>query len=95
MELVEGSRVGGGALLADAAAELGEVDGVAADAALVADDPGYEADDGEGSDDLAGEAGEGVGVLHVSSDGQDSGTGLSVPGRGAAIAESAEKEEGR
>jgi len=51
VEVVEGLGVHDGALLADAAAKLREVDDVAADAALVAQDARHEADHRERADE--------------------------------------------
>lgn len=88
MELEEGSGVINGALVADSAAELGEVDDVAADAAFVADDSGEEADDGKWAEDFVGQAGEGVGVLHVGTDEEAGAIGLAAaPAGGVEVAE--------
>lgn len=66
VEVVEGLGVHDRALLADAAAELGEVDDVAADATLVVEDARHEAHDGKGADEAPRDGRRRVGVrLHV------------------------------
>lgn len=65
LEFNESPGVVKAAALADAAAELGEIEEVAADAAFITENPSDEADDGERADDSVGEAGDRIGVVHV------------------------------
>lgn len=66
MELIESPRIRDPTLLADHPPELGADDDVSADAALIAKDPGEVTYDGQGPDNLARDAPDGVRVLfHV------------------------------
>lgn len=51
LELVESSGVDNGAFLPNPPSELRKINEVAADSTFVADNSGYETDDGEGPDD--------------------------------------------
>lgn len=71
MELIESSGIKWSALLSYPPPKLCEINNVVTNTAFFAYDPREEADNGKRSDDFVGEVGEGVGLLNVSSDGQN------------------------
>lgn len=81
LELIKGSGIHDAAFLPDSSPELREVDQILADAALFAQNTGDETHYGERSDQLAGEAGDGVGLpLHVADDREPSSAAIADEG---------------